>query len=368
MNQSNGNGEKLTNVRVKKMTYVDPPIVIKRDLPTTPAVREQVVTFRQTISNIMHGKDPRFLLIAGPCSIFNARGALEFAKAFKAIADQVQDTMFLVMRAPPDKPRTVSKAGQWEGLIHEPVSVGEHDSVTGIKTAREILLGIANLGVPVAIEFLDNRRPQFFDDIIAHSWTGARTNQTGGLRRQNCGLSWPVSIKNGTSGDLKSAFDAIESANSPNYFDGMDEHGSTVVVDGTGNPDACLIMRGGESHAARNFDRASVEKAQKCLRTRNLLDYVVVDCAHGNSLDESGKKDQKLQPSVFDSTLSQWLMGNTRVGAMIEAYLQEGRQDVLPGTVLADLPYDISPTDPTISLQQFRDLVLGSHEKILAAR
>lgn len=363
----NGNGVKITDERVAKMTYMDPPIVIKRDLPSTPAMREQVRGYRTTIANIMHGRDPRLLLIAGPCSIFNERGTVEFARAFKRLADQVSETMLLVMRCPPDKPRTVSKAGQWEGLLHEPLVVGQHDAVTGIKTARRILLEVAKLGVPVAIELLDNRRPQFFDDILVQSWTGARTNQNGGLRRQNSGLSWPVAIKNGTTGDLKSALDAIESANNPNYFDGMDEHGSTVVVDGLGNPDACLILRGGERASARNFDRDSVNEAHDRLRNRGLLDYVLIDSAHGNSLDDSGKKDHNRQLEVLASTIDQRLRGDRRIGAMIEAYLQAGRQDVRPGTELDSLHYDVSPTDPTISLGQFETAVLEAHAKLKAA-
>jgi len=358
----------VSDTRVVKTTYVDPPIIVKRDMPTTPAIRREVEAHRQAIANIMHGRDPRFLLIAGPCSIFNERGTLEFAKSFKDLADHVSKTMLLVMRAPPDKPRTKSTPDQWEGLIHEAFEVGKHDSVAGIRLTRKILLEVAKLGVPVAIEFLDNRRPRYFNDIMTFSWTGARTNQNGGLRRQNCGLNWPVAIKNGNTGELKSALDAIDSANHPNYFDAINDFGNMVNVDAVGNPDACLIMRGGETYAARNFNFESVQKAQRCLRDRALLDYVIIDSAHGNSLNEHGQKDHMLQLEVFDSTLAQWLAGNKKVGGMVEAYLKAGNQKTGLGTVLAELPYDRSPTDPTISLDQLTALVLGAHEKILAER
>jgi len=272
--------------------------------------------------------------------------------------------MFLVMRCPPDKPRTVSGPGNWEGFLHEPEEVGVHDSVAGIRRSREILVELAALNIPIAIELLDARRTQYFDDLLSMSWTGARAVEYGALRRQASGLSWPVAFKNRTDGDLKAAFDAIQSANQPNYYDGMDEDGDTIVVDGAGNPNACLIMRGSGTAAGRNFDRTHVEAAQRRLRERKLLDYVLVDSAHGNSLDDKGKKDPRRQLHVFESTLVQRLEGNLRLGAMIEAYLKEGRQDVVPGTRLTSLPYDISPTDPTISIGQFTDLILLAHERL----
>lgn len=369
MQKGNNSGDKITDVHIASEITLEPPAIVVKDIPTTPELRAQVARHRTTIENILHGRDQRFLLIAGPCSMFNKKGTLEFAEAFRRLSERVADSMFLIMRSPPDKPRTISKSGQWEGMLHEPFIVGSHDPVVGIRRTREILRDIADMGIPLAIELLDTRRTQYVDDLLALSWTGARAVEYGALRRQASGLSWPVGFKNRTDGALKPAYDAIESANHANYFDGMSKKtGQTTVEMGTGNPSAFLILRGSERAAGRNHDAEHVESAQKHLRERKLLDFVVVDSAHGNSLDDTGKKDHRRQLTVFQSTLDQRLAGNARVGAMVEAYLKEGRQDVLPGTTLASLPYDISPTDPTISIGQFEALVLDAHAQLLAAK
>lgn len=369
MTRVNGNGAKITDVHIAREIILEPPALVAKDIPTTPELRAQVARHRVTIENILHGHDQRFLLIAGPCSMFNKKGTLEFAEAFRALSERVSDKMFLIMRSPPDKPRTISKSGQWEGMLHEPNVVGTHDPVVGIRRTREILRDIADMGIPLAIELLDTRRTQYVDDILSLSWTGARAVEYGALRRQASGLSWPTGFKNRTDGTLKPAYDAIESANHANYFDGMNkETGQTTVEVGTGNPNAFLIMRGSEQTGGRNYYAGFVEAAQKDLRERKLLDFVVVDSAHGNSLDDKGKKDHRRQLVVFESILEQRLRGgNTRIGAMVEAYLKEGKQDVLPGTELASLPYDISPTDPTISISQFETLVLDAHAQLPSA-
>lgn len=363
------NDPQVTDLHITTEIVLATPNEVNTHAPTDSNDHRSVSRHRTEIANILTGSDRRFLLIAGPCSMFNKQGTLEFAEKFAALAKRVSDDMLMIMRSPPDKPRTISKAGQWEGMLHEPKLVGIRDPNLGIALTREILREIVKMDIGVAIELLDSRRTQYFDDLLSFSWTGARAVEYGALRRQASGLSWPVAFKNRTDGALKPALDAIESANHENYFDGMNKAtGRTTVENGTGNPHATLIMRGGERASARNFDRESVEAAQKGLRGRKLLDYVLVDSAHGNSLDDTGKKDHRLQLSVFESTLSQWLGGNNRVGAMIEAYLQEGKQEILPGTDLSSLPYDVSPTDPTISWYQFETTVIEACRRISAHR
>lgn len=336
-----------------------PPAQVRTLIPFDDSVERH----RSRIAGILAGKDVRFLVIAGPCSIFNTAGTLEFAEKFAALRMEVGEKMELVLRAPPAKPRTVSKAGQWEGLMHEPGAVARYEPNEGIRIAREILRDIARMDIPLAIELLDTKRTAYFDDLLSLSWTGARTVESSDLRRQASGMPWPVGFKNRTDGAIKPAVDAIESASGKNFFDSVDrDSGKTVVEMSEGNSDAFLILRGGEK--APNYSATDIEAAQKMLRERDLNEFIVVDSAHGNSADEKGMRTHKRQIPVFESTLSIWRAGNKKLGAMMEVYLKEGKQDVQPGTVLDSLDYALSPTDPCVGWDDFEALVRRSFDSL----
>ncbi|XNM59660.1 hypothetical protein ACLK1S_16130 [Escherichia coli] len=63
---------------------------------------------RKTISDIIAGRDPRLLVVCGPCSIHDPETALEYARRFKALAAEVSDSLYLVMRVSPKNPVPLS--------------------------------------------------------------------------------------------------------------------------------------------------------------------------------------------------------------------------------------------------------------------
>ena len=335
------------------------PEMVRRDIPFRGSAKQH----RKRIRDILHGKDERLLVIAGPCSIFNTQGALEFAERFARLRAETADKLELVLRVPPAKPRTVSKAGQWEGLIHEPHAVAQYEPTEGIRLSRTILRDIAQMDIPLAIELLDTKRTRYFDDVLSLTWTGARTVENSELRRQASGMPWPVGFKNRTDGAIKPALDAIESASGANFYDATDsESGATAVLMSAGNKDAFLILRGGEK--ALNYAPEDVAAAQAALKARNLLEFVVVDSAHGNSVDENGVRTHKRQIPVFESTVGEWLGGNKKLGAMMEVYLKEGKQEVTSGTSLDSLDYALSPTDSCVGWDDFESAIRQSASRM----
>lgn len=336
---------------------LETPENILRELPS----HVDVTPHRERLRAIVQGEDKRFLLIAGPCSIFNKRGALEFAEKFKRLREEVKGTIELVLRAPPAKPRTVSKAGQWEGLVHEPHEVAKYEPNEGLRVSREILRDIVALDIPVAIELLDTKRTAYFEDLLSLTWTGARTIENSDLRRQSSGMPWPVGFKNRTDGAIKPAVDAIESASGENFYDATEyTNGKTEVRLSDGNMDSFLILRGGEK--ITRYSAADVEESTKLLRERGLCEFIIIDSAHGNSADEKGVRTFKRQSVVFRSTFDLWKAG-ARVGAMMEVYLKEGKQSVSAGAKLDDLAYDVSPTDDCVGWDEFEALIRDVQRK-----
>ena len=140
--------------------------------------------------------------MCGPCSIHDPETALEYARRFKALAEEVSDNLYLVMRVYFEKPRTTVG---WKGLINDPHMDGSFDVEAGLQIARKLLLELVNMGLPLATEALDPNSPQYLGDLFSWSAIGARTTESQTHREMASGLSMPVGFKNGTDGSLATA-------------------------------------------------------------------------------------------------------------------------------------------------------------------
>lgn len=80
------------------------PEQLKMQFPLSLAQEAQIAQSRKTISDIIAGRDPRLLVVCGPCSIHDPEMALEYARRFKTLAAEVSDSLYLVMRVYFEKP------------------------------------------------------------------------------------------------------------------------------------------------------------------------------------------------------------------------------------------------------------------------
>lgn len=340
------------DIHVKGYEALIAPFAIKEEIPLSPEATETVIKGRQTIQNIIDGKDKRMMAIVGPCSIHDSKAALEYAEKLLEINEKVKNTLFLVMRVYFEKPRT--NVG-WKGLINDPFMDGSCNIQEGLRSARKLLLEIANMGVPVANEILEPITPQYIAGLISWAAIGARTTESQTHREMASGLSMPVGFKNHTNGDLDIALNAMQAARAPQTFLGIDQQGVSCVVRTTGNPYGHLVLRGGEHP---NYDPVSIAEASGKLDTKNLPKAIVVDCSHGNS----GKKYQG-QAFVWKSVLSQRIEGNdSLVGMMLESNLKEGSQKLTKD--LSCLKYGVSITDECISWETTEQLLLLANERL----
>ncbi len=77
------------------------------------------------------------MVVVGPCSIHDPIAAMDYAKRLKRLADEVADTLFVVMRVYFEKPRTTVG---WKGLINDPHMDDSFDIEEGLQLARKLLL------------------------------------------------------------------------------------------------------------------------------------------------------------------------------------------------------------------------------------
>ena len=340
------------DLRVKGYQQLMEPGMLKRELAISQAAHKTVLSGREAIEKILLKEDKRLLVIVGPCSIHDKKAACEYAEKLNKLREQVNEALLVVMRVYFEKPRT---SVGWKGLINDPRLDGTCDIPDGLRKAREILLQVNEIGVPAATEFLETITPQYVADLVSWSCIGARTTESQTHREMASGLSMPVGFKNGTDGKLTAAINAIIAAKTPQSFLGIDQDGHTCVVKTGGNPWAHIVLRGGQQP---NYDPISIEQARLKLIEKNLLENIMVDCSHGNSM----KKFQG-QPIVWRNVIDQYIAGNdSLIGLMLESNLFEGNQKFSGD--LSALKYGVSITDECISWETTENLLLSAADKL----
>ena len=323
------------DLRIREIKELAPPSHAMSENPCTPEVSSLVFETRQAVHRILHGMDDRLVVVIGPCSIHDAKAAIEYAKKLKAQRDRLSGELEIVMRVYFEKPRTTVG---WKGLINDPELDGSFNINKGLRTARSLLLEINAMGLPAGCEFLDMITPQYIADLVSWGAIGARTTESQVHRELASGLSCPVGFKNGTDGNVRIAVDAMKAASQPHHFLSVTKAGHSAIVSTLGNEDCHVILRGGK---APNFDAPSVKAACDEMAKAGLAQRVMIDASHANS-----NKKPENQPSVCADVGSQIAQGETRVmGLMIESHLVAGRQDLIPGQPLV---YGQSVTDGCI--------------------
>ena len=207
--------DRLQNVNVVSSDLLATPEEVKRRLPLTQRAADTVFRSREIIRAILERRDPRLFVVVGPCSIHDVTAAREYADRLKRLSDQTDSTLVPVMRVYFEKPRTTVG---WKGLINDPDLDDSFHIEKGIMLARELLLYVAELGLPAGTEALDPIMPQYLSELITWTAIGARTTESQTHREMASGLSTPVGFKNGTDGSLATSINALESVRHPHHF------------------------------------------------------------------------------------------------------------------------------------------------------
>jgi 3-deoxy-7-phosphoheptulonate synthase len=333
------------DLRIKWTKVVLPPVFLEEERPATEASSATIFDARNEISEILAHRDPRLLVLAGPCSIHDTKAAREYAGLLKAAIEEFSADLRIVMRVYFEKPRTTVG---WKGLINDPHLDQSYKINDGLRLARNLLLDLAEMGVPAGTEFLDMISPQYIAGLVSWGAIGARTTESQVHRQLVSGISCPVGFKNGTSGNVQIAIDAILSAAHSHSFLGFTKFGQSAIFVTTGNPDCHIILRGGRGTV--NYTAESVAETAAQMEKAGLPPRIMIDFSHANS-----SKDYRHQSIVCHDVAGQIAGGDKRIlGVMIESNLVAGAQQLVPGQPLV---YGQSITDACIDWAETHTLL-----------
>lgn len=340
----------MTDLRIENLNIIaEEPIItpdkLKQLYPLTDTITKIILDGQNTVKRILHRKDRRLLVVVGPCSIHDVAAAKEYARRLKKLADELSDKLYLVMRVYFEKPRTTIG---WQGLINDPYLDDSCQVEDGLKMARELLLYVAELGLPAAGEALDIVTPQYIQDLFSWTAIGARTTESQSHRNMASGLSSAVGFKNGTNGSIDIAINARESVAAPHNFVSINPEGKVAVVKTKGNLNSHIILRGGKTP---NYSAPHIAEYEKKLKEAGLEPRIMVDCSHANS----GKKAIN-QLKVARDIAQQIKSGNQSImGIMIESNLHFGCQKLTKN--ISELRYGVSITDECIGWEETQELL-----------
>jgi 3-deoxy-7-phosphoheptulonate synthase len=333
------------DLRIQWTKVVLPPVFLEEERPVSEAAADTIFNTRNEISAILNGRDSRLLALVGPCSIHDPKAAREYAALLRAAIEEFSAELRIVMRVYFEKPRTTIG---WKGLINDPHLDESYKINDGLRLARHLLLDLAEMGVPAGTEFLDMISPQYIAGLVSWGAIGARTTESQVHRQLVSGISCPVGFKNGTSGNVQIAIDAILSAAHSHSFLGLTKHGQSAILVTKGNPDCHIILRGGRGTV--NYTAQSVAETAAQMEKAGLAPRIMIDFSHANS-----GKDYRRQAAVCHDVAAQIAGGDKRIlGVMIESNLVAGAQQLVHGQPLV---YGQSITDPCIDWAETYELL-----------
>ncbi len=342
----------LSNTNILAEKTLISPDELRQRYPRSEAASQTVETGRANVEAILDGRDKRLLAVVGPCSIHDVDTAKAYAEQLMKLRHEVADRIELVMRVYFEKPRTTVG---WKGLINDPHLDDSFDIETGLSRARELLVWLAELGMPTGTEALDPISPQYLSDLFTWSAIGARTTESQTHREMSSGLSTAVGFKNGTDGSLDVAINAMQSAANPHSFLGIDAKGQATVLKTRGNAYGHIILRGGNS--GPNYDSVNVSLVEDAMDKAKLPKRIMIDCSHANA-----NKDHTLQPLVAQNVADQLAAGNESIiGIMLESHIHAGNQTLKDPK---DLHYGVSITDACIDWETTETLLKGLYDTL----
>ena len=322
----------------------------KSNHPITSQIAHNIQKNHQTIQHILDNHDPRLIVIMGPCSFHDPLACTDYAHRLKQLATDVAEKFFLIMRVYLEKPRTFLS---WKGYLNDPYCDETFNIEAGLEHAREFMLALSALDLPIASEILNPFLHTYFNDLLSYASIGARTSESQVHREIASGLSIPVGFKNTTSGDIQAALNGILFAAHPHVFLHASPSGHVSITETTGNPYGHLILRGGE--LCTNYKKEHIHAAEQLMHTLNMTQNIIVDCSHGNA-----KKDYRRQHPVFMDIIKQKNEGNQSIrGVMLESFLVEGNQPLTP-----PLHYGCSITDPCLGWTDTVNVITEAYDTL----
>lgn len=328
---------------------------VLQELPVSPELAEVKARRDKDVSDIITGKDRRFLLIIGPCSADNEDAVCEYVARLAGLQRRVSDKLVLLPRIYTNKPRTTGIG--YKGMAHQPDPNDEPNIVEGLLAIRRMhIRALGESGLGAADEMLYPFNYPYLADLLSYVAIGARSVENQEHRLTVSGLDVPCGMKNPTGGDLNVMLNSIKAGQSPHIFSY-----NGWQVETSGNPLAHAILRGALSpygRAVPNYHYEDIVHLKKLYESSGLKNpALLVDVSHGNS-NKMFKEQPRVAFEVLNSTTFAPELKKFVRGLMIESYLVEGCQDPSEGV------YGKSITDACLGWEDSEKLVLRIAEMV----
>ena len=325
------------------------PAEIKREFPLSEELKQLKKERDTMISDVIAGKDDRFLVIIGPCSADNEDAVCDYANRLAKVQEKTKDRLLIVPRVYTNKPRTTGEG--YMGMLHQPDPEKKPDMLQGILAIRHMHMKVfRETGMSTADEMLYPETWRYLDDILSYVAIGARSVENQQHRMVASGMDVPVGMKNPTSGDLSVMLNSVVAAQIKQNFIYRNWEAET-----DGNPLAHTILRGAVNKHGNAIPNYHYEDLQFLLEKYNERDLqnpaTIVDANHSNS-NKQFKEQIRIVKEVLHSRNYNSELKKLIKGVMIESYLEEGCQKIEENRI-----YGKSITDPCLGWDDTERLI-----------
>ena len=302
----------------------------------------------QMISDVITGKDNRFLVIIGPCSADNEDAVLDYVTRLAPVAEKVKDKLILIPRIYTNKPRTTGSG--YKGIASQPDPEKKPDMLAGLIAMRNMHIhAIEESGLTCADEMLYPDNWGYVEDLLSYVAIGARSVEDQHHRLTVSGFDVASGMKNPTSGDFTVMLNSVYAAQHPHHFVYRGHE-----VETTGNPLTHVVLRGAVSKHGNSVQNYHYEDIMRLIDKYNQMELknpaAVIDANHSNSGKQYKEQIRIVKEVMHNRKLSQDIRDIIK-GVMIESYIEEGSQKV--GSHI----YGKSITDPCLGWKDSEKLI-----------
>ena len=324
------------------------PDEIKRDYPLSPELKELKKQRDAMISNVITGRDSRFLVIIGPCSADNEDSVCDYVSRLTKIQEDVKDQLIIIPRVYTNKPRTTGEG--YKGIASQPDPEKAPDMVEGLIAMRKMhIRAIEESGLTCADEMLYPENWGYVEDLLSYVAIGARSVEDQQHRLTVSGFDVASGMKNPTSGDFSVMLNSVYAAQHPHHFV---YRGCEVKT--SGNPLTHVVLRGAVSKHGNTVQNYHYEDLIRLHDMYEKMDVVhpaaIIDTNHSNSGKKFKEQIRIAKEVMHNRQISSEIRGLVK-GLMIESYIEEGNQ------AIGEHVYGKSITDPCLGWEDSKKLI-----------
>ena len=325
------------------------PAQIKEEYPLSKELTELKAKRDAMISDVICGKDDRFLVIIGPCSADNEDSVCDYVSRLTKIQEDVKDRVIIIPRVYTNKPRTTGEG--YKGIASQPDPEKAPDMVEGLIAMRKMhIRAIAESGLTCADEMLYPENWGYVEDLLSYVAIGARSVEDQQHRLTVSGMDVPAGMKNPTSGDFSVMLNSVVAAQGSHTFI---YRGWEVVT--TGNELTHTILRGAvnkHGEAIPNYHYEDLRLLFEKYSAKNLKNMAtIVDTNHSNSNKQYEQQIRIAKEVLHSRQVDSDVRGLVK-GLMIESYIEPGNQKIGPNHV-----YGKSITDACLGWEESEKLL-----------